>query len=125
VGLVDAEGYVRIVDRLKEMIKYKGFQVAPAELEALLRAHPAVLDAAVVPTPDDEAGELPKAFLMMDAAHDRAKAAEDAVRAVAAQVAAYKRIRRVEVVDAVPRSPSGKLLRRLLVERERAAEGLG
>lgn len=121
VGWVDAAGYVNIIDRLKEMIKYKGFQVAPAELEALLRAHPAVLDAAVIPAPDDEAGELPKAFLVLDPAVDQVSAADDAVGAVAAQVAGYKRIRRVEVVDAVPRSPSGKLLRRLLVERERAA----
>jgi acyl-CoA synthetase (AMP-forming)/AMP-acid ligase II len=109
---VDADGAFRVVDRLKELIKYKGHQVAPAELEALLRTHPAVADAAVVPVQDPACGELPKACVVL-----RADVDGDALMAwVAERVAPYKRIRAVEVLDAIPRSPSGKILRRLLRE---------
>ncbi len=117
VARVDAEGYFTIVDRLKELIKFKGYQVAPAELEAVLIGHPAVTDAAVVPIRDDEAGEVPKAFVVLASE----VSPEELLAYVAGRVAPYKRIRQVEVIDAIPRSASGKILRRELVERERAA----
>jgi acyl-CoA synthetase (AMP-forming)/AMP-acid ligase II len=116
LGYADEDGYFYIVDRLKELIKYKGYQVAPAELEAVLTAHPAVADAAVVGSPDEAAGEVPIAFVALKG---EATAAE-LMAHMAGRVAPYKRIRRVEFVERVPRSPSGKILRRLLVERERA-----
>jgi long-chain acyl-CoA synthetase len=111
----DAEGYVYIVDRKKEMIKYKGFGVAPAELEALLHEHPAVADCAVVPKADPEAGEIPRAFVVL-----RPKAqvtAAELMRFVEERVAGYKKIRAVEFIDEIPKNPSGKILRRLLKER--------
>jgi acyl-CoA synthetase (AMP-forming)/AMP-acid ligase II len=112
----DADGYLFLVDRLKELIKYKGAQVAPAELEQLLCAHPAVADAAVVPRPDPEAGEVPVAYVAR-----RAEAtAEELLAWVAERVAPFKRLRDIRFVDQVPRSPTGKLLRRVLVEVERA-----
>jgi acyl-CoA synthetase (AMP-forming)/AMP-acid ligase II len=115
VGYVDADGYFYIADRIKELIKYKGMQVAPAELEAVLLAHPAVADAQVVGVPDDAAGEVPKAFIV-----PRAELGTEEVTAyVAGHVAPYKKIRRVEVVAAIPRSASGKILRRRLIEQER------
>ena len=117
IGHVDGDGYFTIVDRLKELIKYKGFQVAPAELEALLCAHPAVADAAVIPVPDDECGEVPKAFVVLKGETSPAAL----IAYVAEHVAPYKKIRVIEVIDAIPKSPSGKILRRLLKERERAA----
>ena len=116
IATVDADGFFEIVDRLKELIKYKGFQVAPAELEALLITHPAVADVAVIGVPDEEAGELPKAYVV---AADGAPDADELMSWVAEQVAPQKRIRLVEVVDEIPKSPSGKILRRKLVERER------
>ncbi|MBA2449534.1 MAG: 4-coumarate--CoA ligase family protein [Chloroflexi bacterium] len=115
VGYADEDGYFYIVDRVKELIKYKGLQVAPAELEAILLAHPAVADAAVIPSPDEEAGEVPKAFVVL-----KGEASGDEIRAfVAERVAPHKRIRLLEVVDQIPKSASGKILRRVLVERER------
>jgi 4-coumarate--CoA ligase len=115
----DADGYVYIVDRLKELIKVKGFQVAPAELEALLLTHPAVADAAVIGVPDERAGELPMAFVVRKsgATADANAIAEH----VASRTAHFKRLARIEFVDAVPKSPSGKILRRLLRERVRSA----
>ena len=99
IGYADEDGYFFVVDRLKELIKYKGYQVAPAELEALLLTHPAVADAAVIPLPDDEAGEVPKAFVVAR----RAEATADELMAfVAERVAPYKKVRRVEFVDADP-----------------------
>ena len=117
IGCADPEGHFTIVDRLKELIKYKGFQVAPAELEALLLSHPAVADAAVIPSPDEEAGEVPKAFVVL---RDEATP-EELMAYVAERVAPYKKVRRIEFVDAIPKSAAGKILRRLLVERERGA----
>jgi acyl-CoA synthetase (AMP-forming)/AMP-acid ligase II len=115
IGRVDEDGYFTIVDRLKELIKYKGFQVPPAELEAVLRTHPAVADAAVIPIPDEECGEVPKAFVVLKGAVPL----DVLIAYVAERVAPYKKIRAVEVIDAIPKSPSGKILRRLLKERER------
>jgi len=112
IGHVDAEGYWYVVDRLKELIKVKGFQVAPAELEALLLTHPAVADCAVVGIPDEEAGEIPKAFVaLIPGAECSAAAIQEFV---AGHVAHYKQVRVVEFVDAIPKSPSGKILRRML-----------
>jgi acyl-CoA synthetase (AMP-forming)/AMP-acid ligase II len=117
LGVADADGWLSVVDRLKELIKYKGYQVAPAELEAILLTHPAVADAAVVPSPDEMAGEVPKAFVVLKSE----ATADDLMAFVAARVAPYKKVRRVEFVEQIPKSPSGKILRRVLVERERAS----
>ena len=116
IGVVDDEGYLAVVDRLKELIKVKGHQVAPAELEALLLKHPRIADVAVIPVADDEAGEVPKAFVVARGA----LTADEVIAFVHAEVAHYKRIRHVAFVDAIPKSASGKILRRILVERERA-----
>jgi acyl-CoA synthetase (AMP-forming)/AMP-acid ligase II len=116
VAVVDSDGYYEIVDRLKELIKYKGFQVPPAELEGILITHPAVSDAAVIGIPDDEAGELPKAFVVAgDEVSD-----DEIMEFVAGQVSPQKRVRLIERVDEIPKSPSGKILRRVLAEREPA-----
>ncbi len=113
----DGDGFVYIVDRKKEMIKYKGFGVAPAELEALLHEHPAVADCAVIPKSDPEAGEIPKAFVVLKPG--KQAEAQDLIRFVEDKVAGYKKIRAVEFIDAIPKNPSGKILRRLLKERDR------
>jgi acyl-CoA synthetase (AMP-forming)/AMP-acid ligase II len=114
IGHVDADGYFTIVDRLKELIKYKGFQVPPAELEALLVTHPAVADVAVIGIPDDEAGELPKAFVVLKPGAEAT--AEDLQAFVAERVAHYKQVRQVAFVEEIPKSASGKILRRMLRE---------
>jgi acyl-CoA synthetase (AMP-forming)/AMP-acid ligase II len=115
IGSMDADGYLTIVDRLKELIKYKGLQVAPAELEALLLSHPDVADAAVIPIPDEEAGEVPKAFVV----RRTLVAADELIAFVAERVAPHKRIRQLRFVDAIPKSASGKILRRVLIDQER------
>jgi acyl-CoA synthetase (AMP-forming)/AMP-acid ligase II len=121
VGHVDGDGWFYIVDRTKELIKYKGLQVAPAELEALLLVHPAVQDAAVVRSPDEEAGEVPKAFVVLKPDEASRRLTAEALMAfVAERVAPHKRIRRLEFVDHIPKSASGKILRRVLIDRERA-----
>jgi acyl-CoA synthetase (AMP-forming)/AMP-acid ligase II len=116
IGYADEEGHFFVVDRAKELIKYKGFQVAPAELEALLLTHPAVADAAVVPSADEEAGEVPKAFVVLKPGSplSAGDAPGELMSYVAARVAPHKKIRRVELTDQIPKSPSGKILRRLL-----------
>jgi len=115
VAHFDDDGFIFIVDRIKELIKYKGFQVPPAELEGLLLTHPAIADAAVIGIQDDEAGELPKAFITVAPG---ATLTEDEVKSfVADQVASYKQIRLVEFIDEVPKSASGKILRRELRDR--------
>jgi len=116
VGHADEDGHFYIVDRVKELIKYKGFQIAPAEIEAILVTHPAVADAAVIPCPDDEAGEVPKAFVVL-----KSQVSADAIKEyVAGRVAPYKKIRELEFIDQIPKSLSGKILRRVLVEKERS-----
>jgi long-chain acyl-CoA synthetase len=111
---MDERGYVFIVGRTKEMIKYKGYTVAPAELEALLLEHPQVKDCAVVGVADREAGEIPKAFVVLKPGGTAdGGALMDFLRD---KVAGYKRVRQVELVDTLPRSPSGKILRRLLAQ---------
>ena len=119
IGKVDADGHVYIVDRLKELIKYKGFQVPPAELEALLLTHPDVADAAVIGIPDDEAGEIPAGFVVLKDGRDTS--AEDVQAFVAERVATYKQIRQLTFVDAIPKSPSGKILRRVLRDQVASA----
>jgi len=115
IARVDEDERFWIVDRLKELIKYKGYQVAPAELEALLLNHEAIADAAVIGIADEEAGEAPKAFVVV-----KTQITPEEVSAyVASHVAPYKRLRAVELLDEIPKSPSGKILRRVLVERER------
>ncbi len=117
LAAADADGYFTIVDRLKELIKYKGYQVAPAELEALLLTHPAIADAAVIPSPDPEAGEVPKAFVVLEGE----VSSDEIMDWVSGHVAPYKKIRRLEILDEIPKSASGKILRRVLVDRERAS----
>ncbi|MDX1449085.1 MAG: AMP-binding protein, partial [Acidimicrobiia bacterium] len=112
IGHFDEDGFLYIVDRLKELIKYKGFQVPPAELEGILLTHPGITDAAVIGVPDEEAGEIPKAFVV--ARPDAGLSAEDVMEFVGEHVAGYKRIRQVEFIDAIPKSASGKILRREL-----------
>ncbi len=115
---MDPDGYVWILDRKKELIKYKGFQVPPAELEGLLLEHPGVADAAVIGKPDVESGEIPKAFVVRKSGSD--PSAEDLMGFVSGQVATFKQVREVEFVDGIPKNPSGKILRRLLLDQERA-----
>jgi len=116
IGNADPDGDFYVVDRVKELIKYKGYQVPPAELEAILLTHPAVGDAAVIPSPDEEAGEVPKAFVVLKAQ----ATPEELMQFVAERVAPHKKVRLVETIDEIPKSASGKILRRKLVERERA-----
>jgi acyl-CoA synthetase (AMP-forming)/AMP-acid ligase II len=118
IGHVDADGYTYIVDRKKEMIKYKGFGVAPAELEALLMEHHAVLDSAVIGVPDEEAGEVPKGFVVVRPGHSVTD--EELIAFVNGKLAGYKKLHYVEFIDAIPKVPSGKILRRELKEREKA-----
>ena len=106
-----------MVDRLKELIKVKGYQVAPAELEALLLTHPRIADAAVIPVPDEEAGERPKAIIVAR----EGLTAPEVMAFVESHVAHYKRLAAVAFVDSIPKSPSGKILRRVLVARELAS----
>ncbi len=123
IGTVDDAGYLYIVDRLKELIKYKAFQVAPAELEGVLLSHPAVADAAVIPLADEEAGEIPKGFVVLKPSTDTiAVTPQSLMDFVTGEVAGYKQIRQLEIIDTIPKSPSGKILRRLLRDREQATE---
>ena len=116
IAVRDEDGFYFIVDRLKELIKYKGFQVPPAELEAILINHPDVADCAVIGVPDEDAGEIPKAFVVpagdSDLDHDELMAY------VAEQVSPQKKVRLVEEIDEIPKSASGKILRRVLMDRE-------
>lgn len=107
---VDADGCVYIVDRLKELIKYKGYQVPPAELEAVLLSHPDIADAAVVGVPDAEGEEVPKAFVVKRSGAELTE--QQVIDFVAGEVAPYKKVRQVAFIDAVPKSASGKILRK-------------
>nr|UXX63050.1 4CL2 [Morinda citrifolia] len=110
IGYIDDNDEIFIVDRLKELIKYKGFQVAPAELEAMLISHPCISDAAVVPMKDEVAGELPVAFVVRS---NGSKVSEDEIKQyISNQVIYYKKIHRVFFVNAIPKAPSGKILRK-------------
>ncbi|KAF3436841.1 hypothetical protein FNV43_RR19594 [Rhamnella rubrinervis] len=109
----DSEGFLYIVDRLKELIKYKGYQVPPAELEHLLLSNPDIADAAVIPYPDEEAGQIPMAYVVRNPGSQISEA--QVIDFVAQQVAPYKKIRRVSFINTIPKSPAGKILRRELV----------
>ncbi len=115
IGYADEDGYFYIVDRVKELIKYKGYQVAPAELEALLLSHESIADAAVIPSPDEEAGEIPKAFVVLK----EEISPQQIMQWVAERVAPHKKIRLLDIVAEIPKAASGKILRRVLVEQER------
>jgi acyl-coenzyme A synthetase/AMP-(fatty) acid ligase len=122
VVVADREGWFQVVDRVKELIKYKGSQVAPAALEAMLLAHPAVADAAVIGRPDEEAGEIPTAVVVLrQPASDTGPVGRELMAYVAARVAPHEKIRRVEFATEIPKSPSGKILRRLLAGHDRTA----
>ncbi|KAL3746080.1 hypothetical protein ACJRO7_015090 [Eucalyptus globulus] len=120
IGYIDDDDELFIVDRLKELIKYKGFQVAPAELEAMLIAHPSISDAAVVPMKDEVASEVPVAFVVKS---NGSVITEDEIKQyISKQVVFYKRINRVFFTDAIPKAPSGKILRKDL--RAKLASGV-
>jgi acyl-CoA synthetase (AMP-forming)/AMP-acid ligase II len=121
VVTVDANGWYRVTDRIKELIKTNGLQVAPAALEDILLEHPSVADVAVVRSPDESAGEVPKAFVVRRPGVASASA-EELMTWVAGRVAPYKRVRRVEFTDSIPKNATGKILRRELAERERQAQ---
>ncbi len=118
IARMDEDGYVLIVDRKKELIKYKGFQVPPAELEGVLLEHPDIVDAAVIPKPHIEAGEIPKAFVVKRPGSTITRT--EIMRYVAQHVATFKQIREIEFLDAIPKNASGKLLRRVLIDQDRS-----
>ncbi|MET8678898.1 4-coumarate--CoA ligase family protein [Streptomyces sp. NPDC004647] len=119
IGRVDADGWLYVVDRVKELIKYKGYQVAPADLEAVLLTHEHITDAAVIGVMDGDGNEIPKAYVVPQRGVEIT--ADEVMAYVAERVAPYKKVRRVEFVDAVPRAASGKILRRELRARERSS----
>ena len=120
IGHLDTEGYLYIVDRKKDMIKYKGFSIAPAELEAVLVEHPAVQESAVVGVPDEEAGEVPKAFVVLYGGTSSSVTDVELITFVNGKLTGYKKLHEVEFVETLPKLPSGKILRRELKELERA-----
>lgn len=111
---IDEDGFIFVVDRLKELIKYKGYQVPPAELEALLLTHPEIADVAVIPFPDKEVGQFPMAYVVRKAGSNLSD--KEVMEFVTKQVAPYKRVRRVAFVASIPKNPSGKILRKDLIK---------
>ncbi|MBN8425438.1 AMP-binding protein [Microbacterium esteraromaticum] len=112
IATVTSDGIFRIVDRLKELIKYKGYQVAPAVLEALLLEHPLIADSAVIGAYDEDGQEIPKAFVVRQA--DADLSAQDVMDFVAARVAPHEKVRQVEFIETIPKSSAGKILRKEL-----------
>lgn len=117
IGHIDEDGYAYIVDRKKEMIKYKGFGIAPAEIEALLMEHPAVMDSAVIGIDDQEAGQVPKGFVVLR--KDHTATPEEIIAFTNGKLAGYKKVHYIEIISAIPKNASGKILRRELKELER------
>nr|GEV92365.1 4-coumarate--CoA ligase-like 5 [Tanacetum cinerariifolium] len=113
----DEDGYLFIVDRIKELIKHKGYQVAPAELEAILLNHPHILDVAVIPLEDEEAGEVPMAYIVRETGYELNE--DQVIQFVAGQVAPYKRIKRVAFINEIPKSVAGKILRKDLMAQSK------
>jgi len=120
IGHIDEDGYTYIVDRKKEMIKYKGFGIAPAEIEALLMEHPAIMDSAVIGVADEEAGEVPKGFVVLRSGFTATP--EEVIAFANGKLAGYKKVHYIEIVSAIPKNASGKILRRELKEREKALQ---
>ncbi|MCU1404843.1 MAG: AMP-dependent synthetase [Glaciihabitans sp.] len=120
IATVDAAGIYTIVDRLKELIKYKGYQVAPAVLEAVLLRHPLIADSAVIGVTDEDGQEIPKAYVVLQP--DALLSTDDVMSYVQPLVARHERIRRVEFIDAIPKSTAGKILRKELRARERQTD---
>jgi len=122
-GMIDEDGIIHILDRIKEMIKVKGIQVAPAELEDLLLGHPAVEDVAVLGLPDDYSGEIPKAFVVLKPGVKKTHSiGKELLAYVKEKKTKYKWVKEVEFIDEIPKSPSGKILRRILRDRVSHAE---
>jgi long-chain acyl-CoA synthetase len=117
LGMMDEEGYFRILDRKKETIKYKGYTIAPAEIEAVLYEHPSVRECAVIGKPDPLAGEIPKACVVLKEGSTVEE--DELINFCAERIAPYKRIREVEYIEEIPKTPVGKVLRRILRDRER------
>jgi len=122
VAVIDEDGIIHVLDRLKEMIKVKGIQVAPAELEDLLLGHAKVEDVAVLGIPDDYSGELPKAYVVLKPGVEKSQiAGKELIAYVKEKKTKYKWVKEVELVDEIPKSASGKILRRVL--RDQAKNG--
>jgi long-chain acyl-CoA synthetase len=124
IGWRDELGYVTITDRKKEMIKYKGFSIAPAQIEAIFLEHPSVADVAVIARADAVAGEIPKALVVLRPGYEQQNV-DELLAWVNSRLATYKNVRELEYIEAIPRNPSGKILRRILRARaqERQANG--
>ena len=123
LGFLDQDGYFHITDRKKEIIKYKGYTIAPAEVEAVLYEHPGVVECAVIGKPDALAGEIPKAFVVRRKGSQ--VTSEELIGFCEQSLSSYKKIREVEFIDEIPKTPVGKVLRRVLKERERRKLGEG
>jgi long-chain acyl-CoA synthetase len=117
IGRCDEAGYITITGRKKDLIKYKGFSIAPAEIETVLLEHPAIVDVAVIAQEHEEAGERPKAFVVLRKGHEN-QSAHELMRWVNGKLAGYKRVHEIEFIAAIPRNPSGKILRRVLRVQE-------
>ena len=121
IATVDSNGIYKIVDRLKELIKYKGYQVAPAVLEAVLLTHPRIADAAVIGVLDEDGQEIPKAFVVIQAGEELTD--DEVMQFVTSKVAPHEKVRRVEFIELIPKSTAGKILRKDLRAREPAVKG--
>ncbi|CAL0299800.1 unnamed protein product [Lupinus luteus] len=117
LSYIDENGFVYLVERIKELIKHNGYQVAPAELESVLLSHPLILDAAVIPVEDEETGQIPMAYVVRTAGSELSE--DQVIQFVAGQVAPYKKVRRVSFIDTIPRSVAGKILRKDLVSQSK------
>ncbi|XP_047152335.1 4-coumarate--CoA ligase-like 5 [Vigna umbellata] len=117
LSYIDDNGFVHIVERIKELIKHNGYQVAPAELESVLLSHPLIADAAVIPLEDEETGQIPMAYVVRAAGSELSE--DQIIQFVAGQVAPYKKVRKVSFIDTIPKSAAGKILRKDLVSQSK------